>query len=108
MPSHRSFAESKLQVAAKLTGKVVEIDTGGNLVTDVAAESLAGAPHDASLRFVVDEHETFGLYPLEHNQPAMTLVAIADKVGAVKIILVEDSASAMLGIRVGAPVEVHW
>jgi S-adenosylmethionine hydrolase len=95
-------------VAAKLTGKVVDIDTSGNLVTDVPAEKLTGAPHDSSLRIVVDEHETFGLFPLEHNQPAMTLVAIADKSGAVKIILVEDSASAMLGIRVGASVEVHW
>lgn len=95
-------------MVAKLTGKVVEIDSTGNLVTDVSAEKLQGAPHDSSLRIVVDEHETFGLFPLEHNQPAMTLVAIADKVGAVKIILVDDSASAMLGIRVGAPVEVHW
>lgn len=95
-------------MAAKLTGKVVEIDATGNLITDLLAEKLAGAPHDSSLRFVVDEHETFGLFPLDHKQPSMTLVAIAEKTGAVKIILVEDSASAMLGIRVGAPVEVHW
>lgn len=95
-------------MTAKITGKVVEIDAAGNLVTDVSAERLTGAPRDASLRIVVDEHETFGLYPLEHNQPAMTLVAVADQIGTVKIILVEDSASAMLGIRVGAPVEVHW
>ena len=60
-------------MVAKLTGKVVEIDVEGNLTTDVSAKDLAGAPHDSSLRIVVDEHETFGLYPLEHNQPAMTL-----------------------------------
>ncbi len=95
-------------MTAKLTGKVVEIDATGNLVTDVSTEKLSGAPHDSSLRIVVDEHETFGLFPIEHKQPAMTLVAIADKAGSMKIILVEDSASAMLGIRVGAPVEVHW
>ena len=103
-----NICESNFQVVAKLTGKVVEIDVEGNLTTDVSAKDLAGAPHDSSLRIVVDEHETFGLYPLEHNQPAMTLVAIADKIGSVKIILVNDSASAMLGIQVGAPVEVHW
>ncbi len=108
MSLNRTFAESNFQVAAKLTGKVVEIDTAGNLVTDVSVEKLSGAPHDSSLRIVVDEHETFGLFPLAHNQPAMTLVAVADNIGSVKIILVEDSASAMLGIRVGAPVEVHW
>jgi S-adenosylmethionine hydrolase len=108
MSLNRTFAESNFQVAAKLTGKVVEIDAAGNLVTDVSVENLSGAPHDASLRIVVDEHETFGLFPLEHRQPALTLVAIADKIGPVRVILVDDNASAMLGIRVGAPVEVHW
>ena len=95
-------------MAAKLTGKIVEIDAAGNLVTDVPAEKLAGVPHDSTLRIVVDEHETFGLYPLDHNQPTMTLVAVADRIGTLKIVLVDDSASTMLGIDIGAPVEVHW
>ncbi len=95
-------------MSRSLQGKVVEIDATGNLVTDIAAEHLAGAPHDASLRIVVDEHETFGLFPLEHNQPAMTLVAIADETGPLRILLVDDSASTMLGVRVGAPVVVQW
>lgn len=86
----------------------MEIDATGNLVTDIPAEKLAGAPRDASLRIVVDEHETFGLYPLQHNQPSMTLVAIADEAGPIRILLVDDSASAMLGVRVGAPVTVQW
>ena len=56
-----NICKSNFQVAAKLTGKVVEIDSTGNLVTDVSTEKLAGAPLDSSLRIVVDEHETFGL-----------------------------------------------
>ena len=91
-----------------LTGKVVAVDESGSLITDIPVESLAGAPQDASLRVVVDEHETYGLYPLNHSQPPMTLVAIVQEHGPLKIVLTEDSASAMLGVRVGAAVEVHW
>lgn len=95
-------------MSGKLTGKVVAIDDSGNLITDVSAAKLADAPRDNSLRFVIDEHETFGLFPCDHQQPPMTLVAVADGDGPISILLVDDSASAMLGIRVGACVEVHW
>jgi hypothetical protein len=38
----------------------------------------------------------------------MTLVAILDSDGPLRLHLVTDSASMMLGVRVGAPVEVSW
>ncbi|MEZ6137278.1 MAG: adenosylmethionine-8-amino-7-oxononanoate aminotransferase [Pirellulaceae bacterium] len=81
-----------------LTGKVVEVDETGSLITDIPVESLAGAPQDASLRVVVDEHETYGLYPVDHSQPPMTLVAIVQETGPLKIVLTEDSGSAMLRV----------
>ena len=91
-----------------LSGKVVKIDDTGNLVTDIPSTSLAGAPRDASLRVVVDEHETFGLFPADHTQPAMTLIAIANAEDPLRIVLVGDSASEMLGVRAGALVQVQW
>ena len=91
-----------------LSGQVVEVNGAGDLITDIAAESLADAPQDASLRIIVDEHETYGLYPADHSQPAMTLVAIHEDGKPLRIVLVEDSASAMLGVQVGASVELHW
>jgi S-adenosylmethionine hydrolase len=100
---------SDLTVSGKLTGKIVNIDAEGNLISDLPSTLLAGAPRDSALRIVVDdEHETFGLFPTNHQQPAMTLVAVAEEGGPITIVLVNDSASAMLGTRVGAPVEVHW
>ncbi len=95
-------------MSGKLTGKVVEIDETGNLITDVPRDQLSGAPRDAALRIVVDEHETFGLYSADHQQPPMTLIAILDEQGPLRIVLTEDSASAMLGVRVGAAVEISW
>ena len=76
-------------VSGNLTGKVVEIDDAGNLVTDILGSSLSGAPRDASLRIVVDEHETFGLFPADHSQPAMTLVATLADGGPLVIVLVQ-------------------
>lgn len=95
-------------MSGTLTGKVVEVDGSGDLITDIPVESLAGAPQDASLRIVVDEHETYGLYPPQHSQPAMTLVAIVEDGRPLRIVLVGDSASAMLGVQVGAAVKVTW
>jgi S-adenosylmethionine hydrolase len=92
-------------VPQTITGKVVQVDEFGNLITDIPSDRLRGAP---SLRVVVDEHETFGLYPADHSQPAMTLVAIAEASKPLTIVLVEDSASALLGVRAGALVEVYW
>ena len=89
-------------------GKVVDVNSRGSLVTDITAAQLDSAPRDATVRVTVDEHETFGLFGPEHGQPAMTLVAIVADDRPLTIELVEDSASAMLGVQLGAPVEVQW
>lgn len=100
--------DTRVVVPGTLSGKVADVDESGNLITDIAASSLASAPRDATLRIVVDEHETYGVYPSDHSQPAMTLVAILNSDDPLRIELVGDSASAMLGVRVGAPVTLHW
>lgn len=95
-------------MSQSISGRVIEVDSTGNLITDIQADQLGAAPRDDSLRVVVDEHETFGLYPSQHDQPDMTLIAIVDPNGPRRIVLVGDSASVMLGVRVGAPVQVLW
>ncbi len=92
-----------------IKGKVIEIDSGGSLITDIPVSQLNSAPRDASVRITVDEHETFGIFGADHGQPEMTLIAILDEPAQkLKIELVNDSASAMLSVRAGAPVEVMW
>ena len=92
-----------------IKGKVTEVDSSGSLITDIQSGLLSGAPRDASVRIMVDEHETFGIFGQDHGQPDMTLIAILiEPAGPLRIELVNDSASAMLGVRAGAPVEVSW
>ncbi len=96
-------------VPGSIKGKVIEVDGSGNLVTDIQGTQLTDAPRDATVRVTVDEHETFGIFGTDHKEPEMTLIAILPASdSALRIELVSDSASAMLGVRVGAPVEVIW
>jgi hypothetical protein len=95
-------------VAAKITGSVVEISPSGDLITDLTAERLAGIGHSEETKIVVDdEFETFGIYGPEHQQPEMTLIAILEDGQPLRLHLVSDSASMMLGVKIGAPVQVH-
>jgi len=96
-------------VAGCIQGKVVEVSSEGDLITDIRAEDLAHVDRSASTKIVVDEeHETFGIFEGEHDQPAMTLIAILDEQHPLRLHLVSDSASMMLGVRKGASVEIVW
>ncbi len=96
-------------MASKIQGTVVQINSEGDLITDIAEMQLAGIDRSAETKIVVDdEHETFGLFDANHNQPALTLIAIVDPNQTLRLHLVSDSAAMMLGVRKGAKVEVRF
>ena len=100
--------EKSLAVAAKVLGSVVEISSAGDLITDLTAEKLAGIDRGEETKIIVDdEFETFGIYGADHKQPEMTLIAILEPELPLRLHLVADSASMMLGVRKGARVEVR-
>jgi S-adenosylmethionine hydrolase len=87
---------------------IAEVDSVGNLITDITAEQLDGVPRDESVTVTADEHATFGIFPEDHGQPAMTLIALVDLAGRLRLVLVGDSARMMLGLGVGTQVTVRW
>ncbi len=89
-------------------GQVVEVDRTGNLITDIPSGRLSAAPKDSTLRVTVDEFETFGLFGPDHSEPSMTLIAVSEEGKSLRLVLVDDSASDMLGVQVGAPVQIQW
>lgn len=96
-------------VASKIKGTVVEVSESGDLITDIGMEKLAEVKRSPETKIIVDEeHETFGIFDANHNQPAMTLIAIAEQQKPLRLHLVDDSAAMMLGVRKGASVEVLW
>jgi hypothetical protein len=96
------------KVANRITGEVIEIDSFGNLITNITSEMLAGVPTDESVTITCDEHVTQGIFRTYSDQPAMTLVALVGSGGRLELAIVDESASAMLGVTVGAPVSVTW
>jgi S-adenosylmethionine hydrolase len=95
-------------VASKIQGTVVDVSADGDLITDITEEQLSGVGRTTDTKIVVDdEHETYGLFDLDHNQPSMTLIAIVEPQKTLRLHLVSDSAAMMLGVRKGASVKVH-
>ena len=96
------------KVANRIDGIVTAIDSFGNLVTNIMREQLAGVPTDESVAVVCDEHETHGIFKTYGEQPPMTLIALVGSGDMLELAIVDDSAAIMLGVKVGAPVEVRW
>lgn len=96
-------------MAKQVEGTVTNVTDAGDLQTDIIYEKWKDIPPDASTKVVVDgEHETFGLFPAVHDQPAMTFIAIADANQVLRLTLIGDSASSMLGVKAGARVVIKW
>ena len=95
-------------VPGKIEGKVVAVTESGNLVTDILLDRLSDVPRDDSVTIQCDEHQTVGIFPADHGQPAFTLLAVEGESGALELAIVEDSAKIMLGVGEGTPVEVRW
>ena len=89
-------------------GKIVSVTDAGNLVTDITAEQLKAAPRGEGTVIRCDEHETCGLFPPDHKEPAFTFLAILNAAGQLELTIVGESARDMLGLRPGMEVVVQW
>jgi S-adenosylmethionine hydrolase len=96
------------QVANRIEGEVVEIDSFGNLITNITRAMLDGVPIDETVVISCEDHETQGIYSTYSDQPTMTFMAHVGSTGRLELAVVDENASAMLGVRVGAPVRLSW
>ena len=92
----------------KIAGHVVEIDSFGNLITNIFAEMFAGRPTDARVCVVCNIYETCGVYFTYAEQPQGTLVALVGSSGRLELAIVGDNAAHRLGVVVGTPVVMAW
>jgi S-adenosylmethionine hydrolase len=96
------------QVPNRIEGEVVEVDSFGNLITNITRAMLEGVPTGDSVLITCEEHETQGIFSTFSDQPPMTFMAHVGSTGRLELAIVDENASAMLGVRVGAPVRVTW
>jgi S-adenosyl-L-methionine hydrolase (adenosine-forming) len=95
-------------LSKRIRGQIVEIDSFGNLITNIAAELFAGRPTDTRVCVVCGIYETFGIYRTYAAQAAGMLVALVGSGGRLELALVGDNAAAQLGVAVGTPVVLAW
>jgi S-adenosylmethionine hydrolase len=69
---------------------------------------LDGVPNRDGVLVSCEEHETQGIFATFSDQPPMTLMAHVGSTGRLELAIVDENASAMLGVKVGAPVRVTW
>ncbi len=92
----------------RIDGVVVEIDSFGNLITNITAERFAGLPTDRRACVVCNIYETWGIHRAYAEQPSGTLIALVGSSGRLELALVGGNAARRLGIEVGAPVTLAW
>jgi hypothetical protein len=103
------FAWPEVQrVANHIDGEVIEVDSFGNLITNITREMLHGVPTSELVTITCDEHETHGIFSTYSDQPSMTFMAHVGSSGRLELAIVDENASAMLGVSVGAPVQITW
>jgi S-adenosyl-L-methionine hydrolase (adenosine-forming) len=92
----------------RVTGAVMEIDSFGNLVTNISEEMLAGRPVDERVCVVCGIYETYGIYHAYGQQMPGMLVALINSYGWLELALVNENAAERLGISAGTPVILAW
>jgi S-adenosylmethionine hydrolase len=95
-------------LANRIDGTVTRIGENGSLISDISLRQLENVPHDENTSIEFGDHETVGIFPVQHGQPDATMVASLGKSGFLEIEIVGIPLAEMLGIRVGEKVCVKW
>jgi S-adenosylmethionine hydrolase len=94
--------------STRIDGAVIEIDSFGNLITNITSDMLAGRPTDRRACVVCNIFETWGIYRAYGEQASGTLVAVIGSSGRLELAIVRDNAARRLGVGVGSPVTLAW
>lgn len=92
----------------RIDGFVEQIDSFGNLITNITAEMLRGRPTDERVCVVCNIFETWGVWRAYAEQPEGTLAALIGSDGRLELAVVGDNAAERLGLHPGTPVTVAW
>ncbi len=93
---------------SRIDGVVIEIDSFGNLITNITADLLAGRPTDRRVCVVCNIYETWGIYQAYAEQPRGMLVALIGSGNRLELALVGDNAARRLSVGLGAAVTLAW
>jgi S-adenosylmethionine hydrolase len=105
---HLDWPEVRV-AAGRIEGSVLQIDSFGNLLTNIAADSLAGRPTDERTHVTIGGHETWGVFRTYGDQPQGTFIAlVAASSNCMELAVVGGNAATMLRATIGDKVTVSW
>lgn len=90
----------------KIEGEILDVDSFGNLITNITSEHLAGVPSAAALVSCAG-HVAQGISTTYAENPPSSLVALVGSSGLLELAVVGGSAARLSGAGVGTPVVVH-
>jgi S-adenosyl-L-methionine hydrolase (adenosine-forming) len=93
---------------SRIKGNVMEIDSFGNLITNITADVLAGRPTDERVCIICNIYETWGIYHAYAEKPRGAFVALIGSSNKLELAVVGGNAAQQLGINRGAPVVMAW
>ncbi|MEE8452703.1 MAG: SAM-dependent chlorinase/fluorinase [Thermoguttaceae bacterium] len=96
------------QTDTRIKGVVLEVDSFGNLRTNITADMLLGRPTDERVCIICNIYETWGIYSTYAEQVGGAFIALIGSNDRLELALVGDNAAARLGIQVGTPVTISW
>lgn len=70
---------------SRIEGEVLEIDSFGNLITNITADMLAGRPTDGRVCIVCNAHKTRGICRTYADQPRGTFIALVGSSGRLEL-----------------------
>lgn len=99
----------QVSVAAQtIEGSVLQIDSFGNLLTNITADSLAGRPTDERAHVVIVGHDTWGIFRTYADQPRGTFIALVGSSNCMELAVVGGNAATLLQSSIGDKVVVNW
>lgn len=91
----------------QLTGKIINIDRFGNLITDISLAILRQIP-TAELVVRIEQREVAGISQTYGQRPSGTLVALVGSKGQLELAVVNGNAAAETGALIADAVVVSW
>lgn len=105
---HRLGLPKPVVRPGRIDGVILEVDSSGNLITNITSDMLAGYPTDERVCIVCGIYETWGILSAYAQQHADMFIALVGSTGRLELALVAGSAAQRLGLQVGMPVTVAW
>ena len=94
--------------SGEIAGEVIQVDSFGNLVTNITAAMLSDLPDGSRIRVACGGREIAGLALTYGDLPASSLISLIGSSDRLEVSVVGGSASDKLNVGTGDKVNVSW